>query len=71
MAQLIADFSKDLNGFLSYSWYFHSTEHADTNKYNNWNFTTGRVWDSVDEGFWFASGTNALWRTRNYFIGKQ
>lgn len=39
-AQILADFSKDLNGFRTYTYYFHSKEHDQVEKYNNWNFTT-------------------------------
>ena len=70
-AQLRADFSHELDGFESFSWYFHSREHDQVQKYNNWNFTTAKLWDSVEEGFWFADNTTALWRTMNYVVGKQ
>ena len=69
-AQLKATFSSDLDGHDTFSWFFHSKEHNETTKYNNWNFTTPKVWDSVEHGFWFAEKTEALWRTQNYIVGK-
>lgn len=29
------------------------------------------MWDSVEEGFWFADNTTALWRTVNHIVGKE
>ena len=68
-AQLVMDYDNDLKGLTSYSYALHTKEAADVTKYNNWNFTTSRIWDSVEEGFWFANETTVLWHTVNHKVG--
>ena len=33
--------------------------------------TTGRVWDSIEEGFWYAKETTVLYNTIVYTIGEK
>lgn len=65
------EFHEDLHGLKNWYALFHTREGKNLTKYNNWNFTTSRWWDSVDEGFWFATNTTILVYTVPYYIGKQ
>lgn len=64
------EFDKELNGLTTYQYMFHTSEAADTQKYNGWNFTTIRVWDDYDEGWWYSPKTTELFKTEDYEIGK-
>lgn len=70
-AELVCEFHSDLHGLRSFYALFHTAEGKNKTKYNNWNFTTPRLWDSVDEGFWFATNTTKLVKTQTYIIGKE
>ena len=70
-AEIVCEFDPDLTGLSSFYALFHSAEGKNETKYNNWNFTTPTLWDSVEEGFWFATNTTKLVKTQTYVIGKQ
>ena len=61
--KLKAVFHEDLNGLTVYNYMFHTKEANETTKYNNWNFTNNRIWDSYEEGFWFNEKTTVLYKT--------
>ena len=70
-ASIVTTFDKSLNGLKSYSWAFQSSRHNDSTAYNNWNMTSTRVWDSIEEGFWYAQETTVLYNTVTYTIGEK
>lgn len=69
--QMVVDFNEELNGLRSYSYNLHTQEANETTLFNNWNFTTAKIWDSVEEGFWFQPKTTILYNTDTYVIGKE
>lgn len=69
---------KDIYGQRAYSKLFHSAERNNTLKYNNWNFTTGAVWDSNVKNkdgqytsFWYSINTTFLFETETFLVGKE
>lgn len=70
-AQLVMEYDESLTGLRTYTYALHTKEAANLTKYNNWNFTTSRIWDSVEEGFWFAANTTILWNSVVYTVGQE
>lgn len=50
---------------------FHTEESKDFEAYNGWNFSSPRIWDSIEEGFWYAEGTSRLFETSSFEIGEE
>ena len=61
-------FSPDLQGINCYSYALSTKIANDTEAYNGWNFTSTLIWDSVEQGFWFAPTTMVLWQTDGFDI---
>jgi len=68
---IINMFDDELNGLETYQYVFHTQEANETKKYNGWNFTTPKVWDSYEEGWWYSAKTTELFKTETWKIGEQ
>ena len=63
------DFDEELNGLSVYQYVFHTQEAHLTKKYNSWNFTTIRLWDSYEYGWWYNPATTELFKTEVWKVG--
>ena len=68
-AEVICEFDDELKGLRSMYALLHTNEGKNLAKFNNWNFTSTLYWDSVEEGFWFATNTTLLVMSDFYVIG--
>ena len=59
-----------MNGCEVHSRAFFNKDIANSTMYNNWNFTSEKEWDGLnDKSFWYSSKSNLLYTTENYKIG--
>ena len=70
-ASIECDFDEDLYGLRNFYVLFHTREGKDQSLYNNWNFSTPLIWDSIDGGFWYSQNTTILVFVATYTVGKE
>jgi len=63
-------YDPELNGVGNYAITFESNELLNVTMYNNWNFTSPLIWDSVDSKSFYYSGRK-LYETEPYIIGSE
>lgn len=70
--RIIFDETK-LNGLKTYAYGFTSDdlESGINERFNYWNFTNNRMWDSITtESFWYNVNTSIIYKTVPFVIGQ-
>ena len=70
--QVITKYSENMHGLRNIAAFWHNANvHNLTLKFNNWNFTSSKMWDGTPDSFYYHPNSTLLAMSQIYTIGSQ